>query len=84
MAQRQQRVHFVVIANWNYPGRNNLAHVVPNDVELMTAALRRKFLNALVIAPPIQNTTLMNGMANIRNQLQNAAQAVQNGDLVII
>lgn len=83
MAQIQQRAHLIVIANWNYPGRNNLAHVVPNDVALMTAALRRKFLNALVVAPPIQNTT-MDSMANIRNQLQNAAQGVQNGDAVII
>ena len=82
MAQRQHRVHFIVIANWTYPAPNNLAHVVPNDVALMTAALRRKFLNDLVVAPPIQNTT-MAGMANIRNQLQNAAQGVQNGDLVI-
>ncbi|CAK9073172.1 Ricin B-type lectin domain-containing protein [Durusdinium trenchii] len=44
-----QQVHFIVLANWNYPGGNNLAYVMQNDVRLMEAALRRKFLNALAV-----------------------------------
>lgn len=61
-----QQVHFIVLANWNYPGGNNLAYVMQNDVRLMEAALRRKFLNALVVPPAIENTTIA-GMAGIGN-----------------